>query len=144
MCSAAATCKLWDWRVRHGKRMPIHMSARLSDPDPTSPYLCLEIKHKGEVIRYDLEEVAEHGGRRILLWYAAAPEHAVVERDGHAVFISDYDAQLDSCSCKGRAYVGRCKHVSALRALIAAGTLLDPRSGPAPAAVAEASEPIAF
>lgn len=64
--------------------------------------------------------------------------------DGHS---EEYDVLLHgretSCTCPGHTYCGKCKHVSALEALIAAGKLPAPNSEdkPQPAPKPEAKQP---
>jgi hypothetical protein len=50
--------------------------------------------------------------------------HTEPATDGDRVYHVHLDAQLgDSCTCPGGSYRGKCKHVDALAAMVAAGKL---------------------
>ena len=80
---------------------------------------------------YHVEEIPAPGGRAFLLHrtedaVTSDPDH----EERYGVFITN--AQDTTCECKGHAAHGRCKHVDALAALLAAGHIDHPGNRPEP------------
>jgi hypothetical protein len=74
---------------------------------------------------YWLQELAVDFGRG---FEVRKSPPAGIEPDG-AVYHVHLDEVLgDTCTCKGATYHGHCKHISAIRALIASGRLLAGRA----------------
>src|SRR5262245_13837932 len=97
-------------------------------PGAGQPALLLRITVDGEVFHYWVDATASDYGRAFLV---SRPGHECSgdqDRDAYDVLLDT----VDSCTCPGHTYVGRCKHVDALRALDARGAL--PRRAPGTAA----------
>lgn len=80
----------------------------------------LTISGKRSFCKYAVTEFpADMPGRAFMLTKADAGTDSTEER--YACFVGARGANL--CECKGFAYAGRCKHLTALATLIAAGQL---------------------
>ena|SRR5437870_3748549 len=78
----------------------------------------LMIEKDGEKCGYWLKEIAVDFGRGFELTKFDTEE----AEDGEHVYHVHLDAQLgDSCTCKGHIYRSKCKHVAAIKTLVALG-----------------------
>ena len=135
-------------RVRKGQPSTSELVVRYTDDAPgllptlviLSDYSPGKVKYRGRDV-YHCEEIAAPGGRAWLLHrtaeaVAADPDH--IERYG--VFIAYAGDASNLCECKGHAARGYCKHVDALKGLLAAGHIdrveadrpVEALAGPAP------------
>ena len=131
-------------RVRNGQPATTELVVRWQDDAPgllpilviLSNYSVRKFKYRDRDV-YHVEEVPCGGafdGRGFIL----ERTDEAIAADGpdadqtYEVFVSR-NGQDDTCSCKGFVAHSRCKHRDALRSLIEAGEIPDPRDRPAEA-----------
>jgi hypothetical protein len=78
----------------------------------------LSLRKDGATVNYYLREIPVDFGRGFQLdkFYSEASE------DGQEVYHVHLDKELgDSCTCKGFVYRSKCKHIDAIKTLVALG-----------------------
>ena len=76
---------------------------------------------RGTTAVYAVDEIECEGGRGFQLTKVFGGTDA--EATGYACFVSNQGAGFPSCECRGFLRWGRCSHLSAVLALVAAGQL---------------------
>lgn len=93
----------------------------LLDGLPLAGTLAVEGKRKGDEAEYLVTEFPTTWGRGFQLQKVSGGTDA--EAEGYSVLCSKDGPQADSCECRGSLRHGHCKHVAAVRTLIANGWL---------------------
>jgi len=138
-------------RVRHGKPAQVEFTACYQDPGPEYglPWLFLfsawSVRKADWLARdqYRVEEIPASGGRAFLLHRseAAIAKDKARARKGDPDVPTRYGCFLANeqdtvCECRGFESYGRCKHLEALKALLAAGHIDHPLDRPSDAVLA--------
>jgi hypothetical protein len=124
-------------RVRNGQPVTSDLVVRYTDDDPGRlPLLTIlgrySQRHAWFRDRdvYRVGEIPAAGGRAFLLYRGVEAVETDPDHDErYGVFIAYCGETSDLCECKGHAAHGRCKHVDALKALLAAGHIDRPEAG---------------
>jgi hypothetical protein len=101
-------------RQAFGRRIPVAITATVERFAGMAAAL-LNIRQRGQEDAYLLVELPATDGRGFQL---RKPDGSSYE-----VLIHSREMNLDTCSCPGGIYAGRCKHADALRGLVDAGEL---------------------
>jgi hypothetical protein len=116
-------------RVRNGQPTTAELFVRYSDDEPGQlPRMVIlaDYSPRTGVFRsrrcYKVGEIAAAGGRAFLLYRDSDAVESDPDRERrYGCFISYSGETSDLCECKAHAAYGRCRHVQALKVLLAAG-----------------------
>jgi hypothetical protein len=106
--------KAYAMRIAKGRKLPVAITATVERFAGMAAAL-LNIRQRGQEDQYLLVELPARDGRGFQI---RKPDGTSYE-----VFLHAHRMNLDTCSCAGGIYTGRCKHADALRGLADAGEL---------------------